>query len=304
MLIREPIAAGTFYPAQAEACRQELAALFHEFPDQTSAEPVFGGLVPHAGWRCSGRVTAKVFAALSGGARAVTPKRSAGTPNDNEAVIILFGGVHRYRGQRAALFAQGRWQTPLGPIDVNARLAERILDESSLIVDDADAHRDEHSLEVQMPFVKYVLPAATILPIMVPCDDAAVDVGLSVAAALNAAECEVVIIGTTDLTHYGPRYGFTPQGVGTDANDWAKQVNDRRFLDLVCDMKSEQVVPQSVEYRNACSGGAVAATIAAVAALGATRGVLLDHTTSSEVLCSPGDPVAQDSVGYAGVVFN
>lgn len=304
MLIRKPIAAGTFYPAQAEACREELAQLFRDSASETSTEPLFGGLVPHAGWRCSGRVTAKVFAALSAGARAVTSKRSADMPNEREAVIILFGGVHRYRGQRAALFTRGCWQTPIGPIDVNARLADRILGESSLIVDDADAHRDEHSLEVQMPFVKYVLPTATILPIMVPCDDAARDVGLSVAATLTASNYKVLIIGTTDLTHYGPRYGFTPQGVGTDANTWAKQVNDRRFLDLVCDMKSGQVVPESLENRNACSGGAVAATIAAVRALGATRGVLLDHTTSSEVLFAPGGPVAQDSVGYAGVVFN
>ena len=112
------------------------------------------------------------------------------------------------------------------------------------------------------------------------------------------------MVGTTDLTHYGPRYGFTPKGVDAEAMAWAKNDNDRRFIDLVLEMKAGELVPEAATHRNACNSGAAAATISAVKALGATTGVLLEHTTSREVLggeMSSGEP---DSVGYAGFVFH
>jgi AmmeMemoRadiSam system protein B len=218
-------------------------------------------------------------------------------------VMVLFGGVHRYRGREAALFGTGRWETPLGPVEIDARLAERILGHTNLIVDDPYAHEDEHSLEVQMPFIRHLFPAAKVVPLMVPVNNRAHEVGEAVGRTLSAYDYDALVVGTTDLTHYGPGYGFAPEGVGADGNSWAKEINDRRFIELVCQMKATELVAEATVHKNACNAGATAATVAAVQALGATQGVLLEHTTSSEVLAGKLGGDSHDSVGYAGIIF-
>jgi hypothetical protein len=290
MIIREPIVAGRFYSAERERCVEELGG----YLAAAAAAPgglgrIVGGIVPHAGWMCSGQVAATVFAAIA--------------KNRRPEVLVLFGGVHRYRGQEAAMFGSGRWETPLGPIEIDARLAERVAGHTNLIVDDPYAHEEEHSLEVQVPFLKHLFPKAKILPIMVPPRGTADEVGDAVARTLTAYKYDAVVVGTTDLTHYGPHYGFVPHGIGGGGNRWAKETNDRRFIELTCAMKSGSMVAEALEHKNACSSGAAAATTAACAGLGAKRGVALAQTCSSEVLAKNiGEPM-EDSVGYAGIVF-
>jgi AmmeMemoRadiSam system protein B len=201
------------------------------------------------------------------------------------------------------MFCAGRWETPLGPVEVDTRLTERILGHTNLILDDPYAHEDEHSIEVQMPFVKHLFPEAKVVPITVPAVQTAHEVGEAVGRTLTVYDYDALIVGTTDLTHYGPGYGFVPHGIGAKGNTWAKEENDRRFIDLVCSMKAKKLVPEATDHRNACGGGAAAATLAAVTSLGATTGVLLAHTTSSEVLAAQAPAEMCDSVGYAGIVF-
>ncbi len=286
-MIREPVVAGLFYPGSASACREEGGALLAAAGD-APASRACGGLVPHAGWTYSGATAAKVFKALTGG---------------QPDVIVLFGGVHRYRGRQAAMFSHGRWETPVGAFEVDARLAERIAGHTNLVVEDPYAHEHEHSIEVQLPLLKLLFPGARIVPIMVPPNDDAHKLGGIVARTLRSYQYKGLVVGTTDLTHYGPQYGFVTHGVGQAANDWAKNENDRRFITMVRDMKGDGVVAEARHRRNACSSGAVAATLGAVQTLGASEGLLLEHTTSSEVVHQRTAEVPDDSVGYAGFVF-
>lgn len=291
MRIREPIVAGQFYPSDPDAARVELEECLVQavaYEQQTEGK-IYGGLVPHAGWTYSGAVAAGVFKALAAQA--------------HPDVLIMFGGVHRYRGKEAAMFGSGRWDTPLGPIDIDARLAERIMGYTHLIVDDPFAHEMEHSLEVQMGFVKHLFPDTKILPMMVPTNRRAHEVGLAVARTISAYKYNVLVVGTTDLTHYGPAYGFEPHGQDDKGHTWAKEDNDRRFINLVCGMQIDKLVTEAVDYRNACSSGAVAATSALVQAMGASNGLLLEHTNSREVCAKRGDRALADSVGYAGIIF-
>ncbi len=291
MRIREPVVAGRFYPADAETCKTELNELWDRARAVGVADKAcVAGLVPHAGWVFSGAVTARVFAALE----------SSKTPK----TIVLFGGVHKRIGSDAAMFTDGRWESPLGAVEVDGRLAERILSQTNLVVDDPYGHEDEHSIEVQIPFVQQAFPGAKIVPIMVPPGPRAFEVGEAVGRTLRAYDYEAVVVGTTDLTHYGPNYGFTPKGVGANGNAWAKESNDRRFIDLVCDMQGDKVVDEAARNRNACSGGAVAATIATAGALGAKRGTVLEHTSSAEVMAREDRSDSSDSVGYVGIVFS
>jgi AmmeMemoRadiSam system protein B len=291
MRIREPVFAGRFYPGGAENCRKDVTEMLD---GAVEAGPEVGeaiaGLVPHAGWVYSGQVAAAVFKAL---ARRPAPH-----------AVVLFGSVHQLRGREAAVFVSGRFETPLGPLPIDDRLADRMLGHTNLLTSDSYAHESEHSIEVQLPFIKHLFPDTKIVPIMVPPTEKAHEVGEAVGRTLEAYKYDAVVVGTTDLTHYGPGYGFTPRGVGEQAIAWAKTENDARFLDLVCAMKSGEVVGDAQAHRSACGSGAVAATIRAAAALGATRGHLLQHTTSAEVMRRASGAGADDAVGYAAVVFS
>ena len=286
-MIREPAQAGSFYPGSDQGCREEGASL--TVPADRAAVGggrLLGGIVPHAGWTFSGAVAGQVFATLG----------AYGRPS----AAVLFGAVHQRRGRHAWLFGSGRWESPLGPVEVDDRLAERICGHTNLIVDDPYAHEQEHSIEVQIPLLQRALPDCKIVPILVPPMPSAIEVGEAVARTIESYRYDAVVVGSTDLTHYGPSYGMASHGRGLEGITWAKEVNDRRMIELILEMEADQIVPEATEHRNACGAGAVAATIAAVRQLGATRGVLLAHTTSYEVMPSR---LTDDSVGYAGVVF-
>ncbi len=297
MMIREPVFAGMFYAAGPDQCLAELRRCLDRAAESKAEHDaaagcgqVVGGIVPHAGWGYSGAVAARVFQEI---ARRQKPE-----------VVVLFGAVHRMRGPRAAVFPSGAWETPLGLAKVDARLAERLLGQTGLLEADAHAHDQEHSIEVQVPFIQHLMPDASILPILVPANDQAAALGKAVGKACQTYGVGAVFVGSTDLTHYGPSYDFTPQGIGAAGLAWAKEVNDRRMIDLISAMRVEDAVGEAAANHNACGGGAIAAAIAACQAFGATRAILLEHTTSNEVPGELGDPTTGDAVGYAGILFD
>lgn len=290
MMVREPAVAGMFYPADDASCRRQLRELVPQDIDVATLPPVvYGAIAPHAGWAFSGRVCGAVLAAIAARTRPGT--------------IVLFGAAHRRAGQYAALFSSGAWQTPLGLVHVDSRLADRILAATSLIEADPYPHEAEHSIEVQIPFVQYVFPEAKILPVLVEPSCKAVEIGQTVARTAQAAGVDVVYLGSSDLTHYGPHYGFMPKGAGQEGLAWAKQVNDRRLIDVIRQMRADAVVQEVAEHSNACGAGAIAATMAACQAHGARQGVLLAHVSSAEVAREAFGQASTDAVGYAGIVF-
>ncbi len=288
MTVRRPIVSGQFYPSGRGACLDQIRQCIPE--DVSTGElpsALFGGIVPHAGWTFSGPTAARVFAAI---AARKTPK-----------TVVLFGADHARASRAAAVYPGGAWSSPLGDVEVDEPLAERVGASSPIVVEDALAHGREHSIEVQIPFVQHFWPEAKILPIIVAPGKDAPEVGRVVAQAL--ADGEAVLLGSTDLTHYGPNYGFTPQGIGQEALDWAKNVNDKKLIDTILERKAEEIVPEAAASRSACGAGAIAATVAGCNQLGANQAVLLEHTTSYEVARRFMDESATMAVGYAGIVF-
>jgi AmmeMemoRadiSam system protein B len=114
---------------------------------------------------------------------------------------------------------------------------------------------------------------------------------------------KIVCLGSTDLTHYGPRYGFVPQGTGREALQWAHEVNDREFVDLALELKPAELLACAARNGNACGPGATASTVAAAKGLGCERGLLLAQTNSGEVMREKMGTTSTDSVGYAAIVF-
>jgi AmmeMemoRadiSam system protein B len=290
MMIREPAAAGLFYPAEPKRCRAELEACLPSLsgPEHLPAQ-IVGGVVPHAGWTYSGAVAARTFAAIAG-------QRRPGT-------IVVFGATHRSMKCDAAVFGRGAWQTPLGTIEIDERLAARLSADCPLIADDPYAHEEEHSIEVQVPFIQHFFPRSRLVPVLVMPRSAAVEIGRAAARVMRDSQADAVFIGSTDLTHYGPGYGMTSHGAGAEGLRWARDENDRRMIDLLLSMKAESVVAEARSHQNACGGGAIAACVAACREAGAIEGCLLQHTTSAEVAAATGLGRSSDAVGYASVVF-
>ncbi len=167
------------------------------------------------------------------------------------------------------------------------------------VIEDPYAHEGEHSLEVQVPFIKYLCPEAKIVPIAIPPEENAHTTGRKIGEAVLEMGKKIVVIGTTDLTHYGDSYGFTPYGYGEKAKELMNE-SDSRIIELALQMKSVEIRKEAQRHHNACGSGALAATVAAAKAMGAEKGYLLEYTTSYDVMPEGEFEMA---VGYAGILF-
>ncbi len=291
MQTRKPIVAGQFYPGQNDSCIDRINECRDaETLTETLPETIVAGIVPHAGWTFSGNLAALVFSAIR-------------QQHEKVHTFVIFGAAHGYFGSLPAVYNRGSWITPLGEVFIDEELADDVLN-AAPSVSDLSAHRTEHSIEVQVPFIQYLFPGAKILPIIVPPREQAVTLGKSVAELVAENERKkIVCIGSTDLTHYGPRYGFTPMGVNSEALKWANTVNDRKFIDLALKLDPQGLLASAAENCNACGGGAAAAAIAAAKKLGKTKGLLLAHTNSNDVMLRTMNTTSADSVGYAAIIF-
>ena len=138
MQVRRAIVAGQFYPGGRESCLAEVEeCLAARALPKSLPQEIVGGIVPHAGWTFSGSVAGLVFAAI---------KRQ----HEKVDTFVIFGAAHSYFGQIAAVWDRGSWETPLGQVAVDERLAEEVISEE-VVVSDPSAHRSKHSIEVQVP---------------------------------------------------------------------------------------------------------------------------------------------------------
>jgi AmmeMemoRadiSam system protein B len=291
METRKPIVAGQFYPGRHDSCVAEInECLEAKTVSKPLPEAIVAGIVPHAGWVFSGSLAALVFSAIK-------------QQGEDVNTFVIFGAAHGYFGKLPAVYEAGSWITPLGEIAIDEELAGAVLG-SDAAVNDSTAHRNEHSIEVQLPFIQHLFAAAKILPILVPPTEQAVVLGTTVGEVISRDERKkVVCIGSTDLTHYGPRYGFMPMGIGPEALQWASRVNDKKFIDLALKLAPKAILTSAAENHNACGAGAAAATVAVAKSLGRTEGLLLEHTNSNEVMLRKMGTTSADSVGYAAIVF-
>lgn len=289
MNTRHAIYAGGFYEASAAACREHAAKLCDsvELGDDLP-QSLPGGLVPHAGWVYSGKLAATTFKALAAG--------------DCNETFVLLGADHTGMVRRGEVYEAGAWLTPLGEVAIDEELASALLGGGDCLRANCEAHAREHSIEVQVPLLQIVCPQAKIVPVAVPATDLAVEIGRAIGRTLAGDYPDVRVVGSTDLTHHGGHFP-SPGGRGAQGVKWAVE-NDRRMLDLIEAMDVDKIVPEADARGNACGAGAVAATIAACEALGATRGIRLAYTNSHEVMRRMDPNYADETtVGYASVVF-
>ncbi len=161
----------------------------------------------------------------------------------------------------------------------------------------APDHDIDNSVEIMLPLAALRFPEARLVWLRVPPDYKARELGSALARAASTCRKKLAVIASTDLTHYGPNYGFMPHGVGESAVDWVRNENDRGFINAVLSMDTDKVLGHARDRFSACSSGAVAAAISFSLNNGAKRGVLIGHKLSFDMHPD------RSFVGYAAIAF-
>jgi len=293
--IRRPAVAGRFYPADANECRalagQYVDAGKRKFDANVTSGTggLWGGIVPHAGWICSGAIAGETIGALF-------------SHKPDADLIVVFGAIHSPIPTRpAALDSHAKWIEPGGESAVLEEIRGRLAEKPDAFVVDDRFHVHEHAVEVELPLIEFAWPSAAILPVEVPTALNAIEIGKETAKRAMQMNRRPLFLASSDLTHYGPNYGFAPAGIGMHGLEWAKQ-NDRQLLERVERFDVEGVVPEVATRLNACGGGAIAAMLAACREYGAGSATVLTHASSYETLKDVAPQPPDNAVGYAAVL--
>lgn len=280
--MRPAYLAGRWYPADRAECRAEVEACSPEL--EASLGPGRGLIGPHAGWTFSGECAGRGYRALTAG---------AGVEPD---LVVVFGSHRGPRGPNT-VFRDDAWDTPLGPLLTERDLASEVRDALGFEDEPSRPLRPDNAVELHLPFVRAFFPNAKLLMVGIEASRRALAWGREVGERVRAAGREAVFVGSTDLTHYGPNYGWAPHGTGPAAVRWVRDENDRGFLDAILRDDPGAALDHAVEAQSACCpGAAVAAVEATRAYAGAVHPTLVDHYLSYDVR-----PDAS-FVGYASVL--
>lgn len=264
-MIRRSVVAGSFYPGSEARVRELLDTFFNNLEGlpKPGTSSSIGGLSPHAGYVYSGQVAAYTFAEF----RKQLPE-----------TFVVLGPNHTGLGSGVAIMTSGSWETPLGAIPVDESLAKSIFNLCDILDDDATAHSREHSIEVQLPFVQYI-GGEKFVPICMGMQDqeTAQEVGTAIAEA--ASDKKVGILASSDLTHFGPGYGFLP--TMEDPLQWMKKI-DGQILSGIEKM-SPEIVYEASGKTTACGYGCISAMIISCQRLGLKNPQILKYRTSYDV---------------------
>jgi MEMO1 family protein len=183
--VRQPAVSGRFYPGATEALRAEVQRLLDG--NGGSGKRHLGVVAPHAGYIYSGSVAGKVFADTR------VPRR-----------VVVLAPNHTGRGARAAVWNRGAFALPGDQVPIDEELCARLLASGAGLVADHEAHRYEHALEVELPFVRARRPDAVLTPVILGGLDRAecITIGEALAAAVAALGEEVLVVASSDLSHY------------------------------------------------------------------------------------------------------
>ena len=265
-MTRLPVVADKFYPGDPTVLRHTLAELIPSVSETVRAK---GVIAPHAGYVYSGGVAGETFARV-----------------DIPETVIILGPNHHGRGEAVAM-GTDNWAMPMGEVSFAVDLAAFMLNDSKIIVADNLAHQFEHSLEVQIPFLQYFQDRLSIVPLVVShisyqqCRQVAADI----VRAVRAYAGPVLLVASTDMTHYESRKNAT--------------LKDRLALQHILDRDPEGLYSTVVaNHISMCGFVPTTITLLAAMELGADKAELVRYTDSGE---ASGD--TSQVVGYAGLVL-
>ena len=283
-LTRKPAVSGRFYSGTESRLREEIEACFMspfgpgnkklDFDNSGSQHHmVLGGVVPHAGYMFSGPVAAWFYQTLKNSIK-------------EKVTFVVLGPNHTGQGKYVSLYPpDGVWETPLGGVKLNKKLADKI-SECGLVEVDEKAHICEHSIEVQLPFLQYIIPDFDFVPICLMKQDinTALELGRFLGETAKSWDQKIIFIASSDFSHYVP-----PQ---------VAKKNDLLAISAIKDMDVSLLMNNIQQYDiSMCGYGPVGVVMSAVKILGSMRGNLLHYGHSGDI-----QPM-NDVVGYASIVF-
>jgi len=267
--LRLPVVAGTFYPQDAAKLSLQIEGFIDKKAKKTDC---IACMLPHAGYIYSGRVAAQTLSRIN-----IKNK------------VILFGPNHTGSGAPFSIQTKGVWQTPLGDLKVESKLANACLEHSDFLQADSEAHLEEHSLEVELPILQYFKKDFEIIPICLRLDGLSTlrDIGNAVAGAVKElkAQDSVLLVASSDMTHYEP------------AEEAARK--DKQAIKAILELDEEKLTKEVMGLDiSMCGYAPVSAMLAAAKTLGAKSAELVMYQTSGDVT---GDKTSV--VGYAGIII-
>jgi AmmeMemoRadiSam system protein B len=284
MNLRKRILPPGWYPQSAEKVRQfleqipsgndsgERSSLEHSSLEQSGAVAV---IAPHAGWRYSGRIAAGALKALKPGA---------------DTVIVI--GGHLPAGTPPLFAEEDGAVTPLGDLEIDREFRDLLWKE----LDGKPDRYCDNTVEVMLPMVKFYFPRSRLIWLRLGAGIQSYDAGKTIEAIGASLKRQFVLIGSTDLTHYGANYDFAPRGTGRKALEWMKTENDAAFIQAVMSGDGGETLRRAETDRSSCSAGAVLACMGYARARSASGAVLLSYGTSADT-----PDVSFDAAGRAAL---
>jgi len=268
---RRPAACGTFYSGNEIALRREM----EKYVPVKGGKRAIAVVVPHAGYEFSGRTAGEAFSEVK-------------VPD----TAIILGPNHGGWGSDFAIMSEGSWEMPFGEAEIDSEVAASLKSVCPLLREDIAAHQEEHSLEVEVPFLQYVNPNVKIVPIAIASmEEMKLEaLGKGIAETIKTLGREILIVASTDMSHTGR---------SNPAKQAEIRQKDMMAIDAILELdpgKLLRVVGQ--ERITMCGPAPVAAAITAAKLLGAEKARLVSYTTSYDVT---GD--YSYVVGYAGIVI-
>ncbi|HSY11995.1 MAG TPA: AmmeMemoRadiSam system protein B [Verrucomicrobiae bacterium] len=268
--IREPAVAGRFYPANPQTLHDEIESYIKPADKNQPEQKInaLGCIVPHAGYMYSGHVAGAVYRRL-----------------DLPEQIVILCPNHTGMGEPLAIMSEGVWRTPLGDAAIDEPLAAELKQAMPLLSEDEEAHRAEHALEVQLPFLQVLEPDFRFVPITVGTSNFSVlsALGTAIGNVLTKRENRVLVIASSDMNHY--------------ESDEVTRVKDHRAIDQLLALDPRGLYDVVREgHISMCGYGPAVIMLTAACKLGATKAELIRYATSGDI---SGDK--EMVVGYAGI---
>lgn len=248
---------GSWYPGHPKTLAAEVDGYVNAAVVDVPPRRPLALIAPHAGLMYSGPVAAFAYRVAKG-----APYRAA----------VLLGPSHFVPFEGVAMWADGSWETPFGPVKVEREIAEAIRVQSAQVVENAAAHGREHSLEMQLPFIAHLLPGVPIVPLVMghQTRETAVSFGDALARVLGPRPGEVLLVASSDLSHY--------EDALTAGDMDAVVIRHVETLDAEGLMTTLEQQP-----RHACGGGPMVSVLHAARGLGATEARVLRYADSGDV---------------------
>ena len=287
-MVRKPIVAGMFYPEDFDGLSNQINDSFHSkfgpgaLPVKKRTKDIFGIIAPHAGYQYSGPGAAWAY-------KEIAESRLAD-------VYVMLGLSH---SGFASCVSLEDWETPFGVVKVDEEF-NRVLMANSGLKQNESAHSQEHSIEVQLPFLQFVnndyLKQLRIAPVIVSEDRNYEEIASAIAKTIDQTQRKAIIIASSDFTHYGVNYGFFPFSSNAKENmhkldngaiEEIKKLNAAGFLDYIGNTGA-----------TICGKMPIATAIETCKILGAKKARLLHYYTSGDIVKD-----YSSAVGYGAIVI-